>query len=531
MVGALGRWTALPLLTVALSLAGVPAAEAGTRVVYDSDFGGYLPLVDGIERPDLVAGEESGRVPAEAREAARRTRRALRRADSRGGWTPTRRLSREVGADRPDDPSRRWLRRDAVVSDIVVLDPDERPISGARVFRYHDPSFYTVNEGADGARLYELRRYLPAPYPAFRALSLVRHMEPVWRTQAHAPVRPAPLDCDLWNNPWRRPDPQPRRPAVEFVGTTDAAGTLRAVSGVFNLRDEERFPLAIVPASIRIGYVVVADGYVPGFSETRYDGGGVRDQRTVHLLRGPAHELLASRELTTALRLLDRRPLEAEETAAELRGAVDAILDRLTPALVRVPERNRSAALREAAALLYERMLERTRRRPLRKRLAELAWEQTPGHPGRILRLAMELESAGAELERARGLAAEAIRRAPDVVDAYPLHDRLLEATGAGDAARRDNARRCLAVAPFDPWARGRLAALELRARRPIRAFDHLRYTFMTSPGFAGDEGLARELADYFWRLGLPEKAGTFLWMLTGRPPEDPFIRVRGTGR
>jgi hypothetical protein len=70
------------------------------------------------------------------------------------------------------------------------------------------------------------------------------------------------------------------------------------------------------------------------------------------------------------------------------------------------------------------------------------------------------------------------------------------------------------------------MAVLDLEAGRPIRAFDHLRYTFMTSPGVGGDGELARELGDYFWRLGLPEKAGTFLWLRTGRPPEDPFVRI-----
>lgn len=532
MLGLSGRRSAPWVVVVSLCLlcAGSPS-RAAPPVVYDSDFGGYVPIVDGIERPDLVAGADSGRVPARARDAERSTRRQLRRLGTTRGWTPARRLADEAGLDDGGKGSRWWRRGRAVVSDIVVLDPDDDPIPGARVFRYHDPSFYTVNESPGAARLFELRRYLPAPMPAYRALDLVRGMDPLWRSRGYVSVRPAPADFDLWHNPWRRPDPSPERPPVTMVGETDAAGTLRAISGVFNLRDAERFPAAVVPRSIRIGYVVVADGYQPGFSEARYDRGGVRDRRTIHLLRAPEHALLTSDAFRSALRLIDRRELEPGTSTESLKALVSEQLDRLVTALVRVAPEHRERASREAAARLYERLLRRATGGPLRTRLSELAWKQTPRQPGRALRYALELTASGERPGQVAELAEQVIRRAPHAVEAYRLRDRLLRASGADPLLRRENARRCLAANPFSPWARGRLATLELRAHRPIRAFDHLRYTFMTSPGLGGDGELARELADYYWRLGLPEKAGTFLWLLTGRPPEDPFVRVPRDGR
>ena len=65
-----------------------------------------------------------------------------------------------------------------------------------------------------------------------------------------------------------------------------------------------------------------------------------------------------------------------------------------------------------------------------------------------------------------------------------------------------------------------------MRAKRPLEAFDHLRYTWTATPGMGGERELARALAVYYQELGLTAKAGAYLWMYSRRMPEDPSIRI-----
>ncbi len=71
------------------------------------------------------------------------------------------------------------------------------------------------------------------------------------------------------------------------------------------------------------------------------------------------------------------------------------------------------------------------------------------------------------------------------------------------------------------------MAVFQLKAGRDAEAFDNLRYTYMALPGLGGDRELALALSAFYWRMGLPEKAGAYAWLLTGRVPEDPFVRPR----
>lgn len=138
--------------------------------------------------------------------------------------------------------------------------------------------------------------------------------------------------------------------------------------------------------------------------------------------------------------------------------------------------------------------------------------EREPVPPGEALLEAERLLAAAAEAD-------------PRFLPSYRLRDRLLARRGAGDDERRRSVERLLAASPFDPWARARLAVFRLRAGREAEAFDHLRYTYMAIPGLGGDRELALALSAHYWRVGLPEKAGAYAWLLTGRVPEDPFRR------
>ena len=63
----------------------------------------------------------------------------------------------------------------------------------------------------------------------------------------------------------------------------DAAGRLVGVSGAFNLMSPDRFPDATMPRSIRIGHLVVADGYLLSEVLSRCHEGGLEETRTVTL--------------------------------------------------------------------------------------------------------------------------------------------------------------------------------------------------------------------------------------------------------
>jgi hypothetical protein len=529
------------LLLLALAFASGAAAAATIPVLYDGEFDGFVPVVDGIERPDLVAERRAGRVPETARRAQREASRALRRALRRGGTIPASLLPDGACTDR-DELSRRWRRRHAIESTISVLDGAGVPIEGARVFRYYDPWFYPVNVDANGARLVGVLRYLPHPNPAQKALETVTlHLEH-WRDEGFVDVAARPADIDHRCNPFvdlaGRVEPAP---ALEYVGRTGPGGELETVSGVFNLRDPRRFPRAIVPAALRIGYVVVADGYSPALSEQRFARGGQQDERIVHLLRAPSWRLFVSREMQVARAMVATLSLGPDTSPAALEAQLEAILGRLDGALARVPEADRPGAFADAAGALAE---EAIRRMPPAHRLqiARFSLGHDPDDPARLYRLAAALAAdervrPGREprtvtpptpgLVEAERLLVRSIRAAPGFLPSHALLDTLLERRGAPPEQRLRLGRRTLAETPFAPVVRGRMAALLLESGRAVEAFDHLRYTLMTIPGLGGQRQLARSLAEHYWRLGLVEKSALWPFLLTGRPPEDPLVHPR----
>ena len=525
-------------LLLAVGMFPLRAARAPRpRAAWDGEYRGYVAVVGEIERPDLVVRPGDGRVPADERTAIRRARRTLRRrrrhADSAGP-----RLLPVAPGRQHRKLSRRFLRRHAVVTRLLVVDDTETPVAGARVFRYTDPSFYAVNTGEDGARLYGAWRYLPWSYPAMDAIGdAVLHLG-YWRDRGFAPVAALPPDGN-WRQafftPGVRPVPQP---PLEYVGRTDDAGVLEAACGIFALRDRRRFPHAVVPTAIRVGYVVLAPGYLPAFTERRYAAGGVREARTVHLLRAPAAPLFTSIAWKATCRLADGVRLEGR-SAAEILAEVDRLVDRLEPELARVPEGTREAVRRRARARLLDRLVRRAGP-GLRIPLARAAHEATPGDASRAFRLAVALAPAavagdvpwGRGLDRnereARAILEDLVRRRPRFLPAFPALDRLLRLAGEPDEVREPHLARMLREAPFDPWARGRMGGLLLRRGRAVEAFDHLRYARIEEPGLGGDEELGHALVAHWWKLGLPEKAGFYAFLLGGTVPEAPAVRPRG---
>lgn len=530
-------------LFLALALpANAPAAE-DLALVYDGEFGGYVAVAGGIERPDLVVRQESGRVPEAIRLARRRARlaisrekRAVRAGKALPGWNPPppRRALRS-----------RWLRTRAAVSELLVIDEAGQPVPGARVFRFSDPAFYAVNDDDSGARLYGTLRFLPYPFPVEQAQALLAAQEEWWQDDDFQAIAALPPDLDQFHNPWIPAEPLTSRPPLEYLGVTNEAGAYRSVSGIFNLRDASRFPRAVVPGALRLGFLVAADGYLPGSSLRRLEKGGGRHQQTVILLRAPDHPVVRSPYWLSALLHLeaaDPNLRSGTEVAAVAREA----LEILEPAFSLVRESLRPQARRivedRLQSVLFRR-LTGPARLDLARQLA--AADQAP--PSRLVRLAhllMHSENLPAEvdpaafpvppsenLQQAERLLAAALKREPLFQSAYPLLDRLLVRRGAPDEERRGWIERLMQRFPFDRWGRARRAALCLREGKDALAFDNLRYTWAATPGLGGDRELARQLADYYWRLGLPEKAGAYLWMLTGRVPEDPSRRLEGAGR
>ncbi len=521
----------------------VLAAKEPIAVIYDGEYGGYVPVVRGIERPDLAAAAPGGRLPSSPQVAKRRARRGLaheRRAGRPGVAAPA------PPAER--DPSRRWERRVGIATQFWVLDGDGRPVAGARIYRYTDPAFYAVNDDDTGARLFAHYRYLPYPYSKERAVSdAVLHDETL-QDLDFSPVAAAGPDIDQADNPFVRDGLGPAAPPLEFVGTTDASGALRAVSGIFNLFDEEKFPRAVAPAAIRVGYVIVADGYLPQAVERRFEAGGVLEGRTLILPEAADRAVVRSAEYAAAIAEVERVEVAPGTVGAGMRsddaaGAADAAIDRamaeLAPALDRVAPDARAAAATSAEARLIARLY---RRAPAEARaaLAGRAAALEPAAPARLYRLAVLRAGAAhvaaapstepAPPDPARQEALDAARAAlaldAQFLPAYALLDELLAQERAPAAERLKLAQQALAAQPFDRRARGRSAALLLELKKDVEAFDHLRYTYACTPGLGGDRELAKRLADYYWRMGLPEKAGAYLWMLTGRVPEDPTVRV-----
>lgn len=519
--------------------AAVSPATGPVSVLYDAEFGGYVPVLGGIERPDLAVDEGLGRVPETARKALRRAK-----SRARHDRLPEARTAASVvpgPGDAARKVSRRWLRKTAITTEFLVLDPAGQPVSGARVYRYLDPSYYVVNQDTSGARLYDAWRFMPFPFPGPVASATVSALEPYWRELGFAPVAELTANIDAEHNPWARPGAAPA-PVLEFVGRTNESGMLRTVSGAFNLRDARRFPHAVVPDAMRLGFVIVADGFLPGTTERRFASGGSFENRTVQLLLAPDHALFTSGEWLTALRAIDvlspidGRPVEHFEPE------IARLVETLEPALAGVAETDRPAAQLEAQARLWERLgrrLSYTHQLGVARRVVDL----TPQAATRLYRLALLLaHDAGvdpgdpaprtpivpaAQLEEAEALLRRAVAATPRFAPAYRLLDELLVRRGAEPDARRVLVNRLLHESPFDPWARARMAVLLFRNGRDAEAFDHLRFTYMTLPGLGGDRELALALSAYYWRLGLPEKAGAYAWLLTGRPPEDPFAKPR----
>ncbi len=524
------RASLVAVLLATLGLAPGAAGAATIPVVYDSEFQGYVPIVDGIERPDLVALNRQGRVPEEARDAEREARRTLRRALRRGTTLPPELtiIPGEV------EPGRRFMRRVAVITDLEILDDDGHAIEGARVYRYYDPSFYAINEDAGGARLAGFLRYMPRSNPAMDHLASIARHERFWLDTGHAAVSASLPDIDHRRNPFARAGARGLGPAIEYLGRTDSAGTLRSVSGIFNLRDRERFPHAIVPSTIRIGFVVVAPGFAPAFSEARFREGGVREARRIALLRGPGHEVLGSQDLRVAERIVDVADLAGDDAETRVLATIDEALRRIDGYAARVPQEMRARATLIARLSIIERLY---RRAPpaLRETLARRALDEAPTDPTALVRVAMLLAAApdatADALAEAERLVEIARREDTLFLPAYALHDALLARRQAPANERLRLHRRLLAVTPFSPWCRSQLATLLLDAGNAAEAFDHLRYTPAALVGLGGERDLARALADHYWRQGLVEKAGLWPFLLTGRPPEDPALRPRGRTR
>lgn len=533
----------IALLLALAALAGHSEAS-GPPVVYDGEFGGYVPIVDGIERPDLVAEKREGRVPENARRAEREARRALRRALRRGSTIPEELLPR-VRSERDLRVSRRWKRRHAIQTTLHVKDDAGFALSGARVYRYYDPSFYAVNEDTRGARLVGRFRMLPYSYPAMSALAALERHEEHWRLDGHVPVIAGHPDMEHDDNPFAPSRVREPNPPLEFVGTTDSGGELRVLSGVFNMRDDDRFPRAIVPSALRVGFVVVADGYAPAFSEQRFEEGGVREERTIQLYRGRGHELLLSREFRVSLHLVESIDVSVARTFPEIEGPLDDLLERLDLQSARVASGDEEWASRAARSQLLIALMRRAaprHRLPLARRLLALAPEDA-GRRYRVARLLVAPESPPGDvptispdssedaLREALTLLESARESDPAFLPLYPLLDALLARREADTAERLRHVRRLLAERPFDPWGRARAAELLLRAERGVEAFDHLRFTRVTMPGRDADRELARALAEHYWKLGLVEKSGFFPFIATGRVPEDPYLRPAQPGR
>jgi hypothetical protein len=532
---------------LAVLAAGTPVARAAKEpvsVIYDGEYGGYVPVVRGIERPDLAAASPGGQLPSSPRIAKRRARWGLAR-ERRAGRTGT----ADPAPSGADEPSRRWERRVGITTQFWVLDGDGLPVAGARIYRYTDPSFYAVNDDDTGARLFSHYRYLPFPYAKESALADVLRHDETFQDFDFAPVAAAGPDIDEGDNPFVRDRSGPAAPPLEFVGATDAAGSLRAVSGIFNLFDPEKFPRAVAPAAIRVGYIVVADGYLPQAVERRHEKGGVTEGRTLILAEAPDRAVVRAPEYAAALAELDQVEWTAADgvpgaAARAADGAVDRALARLAPALERVAPESRAEAAAAAEARLVAR---RYRHAPgeARAALAARAAALVPAAPARLYRLAaiqagrVRTASAPAAAgpagpppapdparDEALATARAALALDAQFLPAYALLDELMALGRAPAAERLRVAQQALAAQPFDRRARGRSAALLLELKKDVEAFDHLRYTYACTPGLGGDRELAKRLADYYWRMGLPEKAGAYLWMLTGRVPEDPAVRV-----
>lgn len=514
-------------------------AKVEVLVIYDTEYGGYVPVVGGIERPDLVTKGADGRVPDSAKVALRRGKKGARK--NRMPVVPRLPTLEEITAQ-ARKPSRRWLRKEGVATLFLVMDDMGQPVEGARVYRYSDPSFYGMNQDETGARLWNTWRFLPRPFSGAEAEAAAALFDEHWRAENWLTVREQTPNTDQFHNPWARLVPC-FAPPLEYVGQTGSGGSFRAISGLFNLRDPRRFSRAVVPSAMRLGFVVVADGFLPAVSEKRFNAGGLVENRTIQLLRAPSYPVFTSMDWSVALRNIDNDRIAPDRPVEVMERDLAGYLDRLVPALVRVPEAEREQVKREVEARIWQRWAQRALGN-LRVEMLRRVVAATPGVSPRILALAQALianeppPSGGRPareaippspaLEEAELLLNQLTIDKPQFLPAFPLLDLLLVRRGAPDDVRREAVNRLMRVEPFDPWGRARMAVFLLRGGKVAEAFDHLRYTYLTVPGLGGDRELAIELSAYYWRNGLPEKAGAYAWLLTGRVPEDPFTRPKG---
>ncbi len=506
-----------------LSLAAgehVQAARRDPAVVYDSDYSGYLPIVDGIQRPDLVTRRDDGRVPETLSKSVKRARRTLAGRSQQRGWAYQSFHEQRIA---PRPPARRWQKRQGLTIDLSIEDRHGLPIAGARVFLASDPAFYAVNDDNFGARLFGSYRYLPYSYPDTLLLEDVLAHEAYWSELRQAPVQQLTADIDQRRNPWLRDGAPVSTPPVEFVGTSNDAGRLQLVSGIFNLLDPKRFPLASAPQAFRLLVCIVADGFSPTVQSWRFEHGGSRESRGIVLLEATDKVVFAGDAWKSVQHQLDQIAVDPTRHVDEIANDVSVSLRGLDTDILRLDETQRPLARRRAEATAWERL---SRRTPLELQLRVLqrAIDAEPT-AARYYRLGSVLATS-ADQQSAEQAFGQALQLSPRFRPAAIALDARLASRRAPKAERQLLAERAFRLAPFDRWARARLAALALSSDKANEAFDHLRYTWSSAPGLGSDRELAERLFDYYWRLGLVEKAGSYLWMLSGSPPEDPSLRV-----
>jgi hypothetical protein len=507
------------------------------RFLYDGEFGGYVALVGGIQRPDLTA-DETGRV-AESREEALRIYR-----EKAGKEIPPEPLGPHVLRRSPEPEKmgwrarrryRRWQKKVGITTEIWVHDRFGVPVEGAPVFRFHDPSFYAWNQSRDGARLVDGYRMRPRPFPSERALALLEAYLERWVDAGAYPVAASRPDYDLSDNPWVRWFRAESLPPLEYVGRTDGDGHLVAVSGVFNLLREESFPRATMPRAVKVGYVVAAEGFLPEVSLERFKEGGARETRHLALAESADHELLTSSQYLAAVagggELGSTGGSDPEERDEKLTG----LLASLELSGARVAPEEREAAVARAKARILRAAASRA---PLDERESLLRWalrfQPRSAHLHHQLGLTLaaleglypyEMTVSTAppspRLQEAEQEARMAIELAPVFAPAYALVDRLAAKRGAPAEERAALLDGLLEANPYDRWARSRAASLALRDGHPTRALQHLPYTWSAGTRFGIDLSLALALAEYYRELGLPEKAGYYAFTTSGRVPED----------
>lgn len=516
-----GLFAVVTWAVIALFVVGeVQAGRRDPAVVYDSDYSGYVPIADGIQRPDLVTRRNDGRVPETLSKSLKRARRTLAGRTQQRGWAyASYRQQREA----PQPASRRWQKRQGVTLDLNVEDGHGRPIAGARIFMATDPAFYAVNDDGFGARLFGSYRYLPYSYSDATMLEDVLAHESYWVDLRHAPVQQLTADIDQRRNPWLRDGAPVSTPPLEFVGMTNDSGGLQLVSGIFNLLDPKRFPLATAPRAFRVMVCVVADGYLPSVQSWRVERGGLRQARGVSLLEATDKAVFAGDAWKSMQRQLEAIPLDGTRAVDEVAADLSSALSVLATDLMRMDQDQQSLCRSRAEARAWEQL---SRRAPIERQI-EFLQRAIDAEPtaARYYRLGSVL-TAATDTAAAEAAFSQALELSPRFRPAAAALDARLIARRAGKSERRSLIERCFRLAPFDRWARARLAALSLSSGRANEAFDHLRYTWSSAPGLGADRELAESLFNYYWRLGLVEKAGSYLWMVSGSPPEDPSLQI-----